>query len=447
MPTASPDDISIEGTTLARISSPSFVWRLPLIEQTLRLPCGRQVANRLCKAAMTEGLADAHDNATSEHQRLYSTWARGGAAVLLTGNIMVDRRYLERSGNVVAEDPSGMLQLRAWAQAVHMGGSQLWAQISHPGRQCPRLVNLTPLAPSEVQLNMAGNFGKPRAASAADIQDIIRRFANTAGLIQAAGFDGVQVHAAHGYLLSQFLSARTNLRQDRWGGSLANRASLLLEVVRAVRARVGPRYPISVKLNSSDFVQGGFTLEESVQVVQWLNDAGVDLLEVSGGTYEQLEFFKLQAEEVRDSTRQREAMFLEYAKSIKAVARMPIMVTGGFRTLAGMEAALAGGHTDMIGLARPFCLDPDLPVRMLAGQLQRLPVPEDNLVLGCGYWGPNSRSNAMRSLNNLGQAGWYYHQIERLGAGRPPQPDLTPLRALLTHLVKDSVRGLRRKFA
>lgn len=140
-------------------------------------------------------------------------------------------------------------------------------------------------------------------------------------------------------------------------------------------------------------------------------------------------------------------MFLEYAKSIKAVARMPIMVTGGFRTLAGMEAALAGGHTDMIGLARPFCLDPDLPVRMLAGQLQRLPVPEDNLVLGCGYWGPNSRSNAMRSLNNLGQAGWYYHQIERLGAGRPPQPDLTPLRALLTHLVKDSVRGLRRKFA
>jgi 2,4-dienoyl-CoA reductase-like NADH-dependent reductase (Old Yellow Enzyme family) len=238
------------------------------------------------------------------------------------------------------------------------------------------------------------------------------------------------------------------LRQDRWGGSLANRARLLLEVVHAVRARVGPATPISVKLNSSDFVKGGFTLEESVQVVQWLNDAGVDLLEVSGGTYEQLEFFRQHdAAEVRDSTREREAMFLEYAKSIKAVARMPIMVTGGFRTLAGMEAALAGGHTDMIGLARPFCLDPDFPARMLAGQMTRLPVPEDRLVLGKGWLGPNSRFSAMRALNNQAQAGWYYHQIERLGAGLAPQPGMSPLRALVAHFLHDFARAMRRKFA
>lgn len=419
-----------------------------MIEQPLRLPCGHQLANRLCKAAMTEGLADAQDRATAAHQRLYSSWACGGAAMLLTGNLMIDRRYLERAGNVVTEDATGLAQLRAWTQAVHDGGSQLWAQISHPGRQCPRLVNLTPLAPSEVQLDVIGNFGKPRAATEADIQDVIQRFATTAALMQDAGMDGVQIHAAHGYLLSQFLSPRTNLRQDGWGGSLANRARLLLEVVGAVRARVGPRYPISVKLNSSDFVKGGFTLDDSVQVVQWLNDAGIDLLEVSGGTYEQLEFFKPQnAGEVRDSTRQREAMFLEYAKSIKAVARMPIMVTGGFRTLAGMEAALAGGHTDMIGLARPFCLDPDFPARMFSGQLDRLPVPEDALVLGRGYWGPNSPSNAMRSLNNLCQAGWYYRQIERLAVGQAPQRDLSPVVALLTHLGKDMARGFRRKLA
>ena len=190
----------------------------------------------------------------------------------------------------------------------------------------------------------------------------------TAAWVQEAGMDGVQVHSAHGYLLSQFLSPRTNQRPDRWGGSLENRARLLLEVVRAVRARVGPAYPVSVKLNSSDVVKGGFTLDESLQVVRWLNDESVDLLEVSGGTYEQLEFFKPQAAaELRDSTREREAMFLRYAKAIKAVARMPIMVTGGFRTLAGMQAALAGGHTDMIGLARPFCLDPDFPARLMAG--------------------------------------------------------------------------------
>ena len=419
-----------------------------MIEQALTLPCGHQVSNRLCKSAMTEGLADAQDHATAAHQRLYTTWARGGAALQLSGNIMIDRRYLERSGNVVVEDESGSAPLRAWAAAVHAGGSQLWAQISHPGRQCPRLVNLTPLAPSEVQLKLVGNFGAPRAATEADLQDIVRRFAHTAGLVKAAGFDGVQIHAAHGYLLSQFLSPRTNLRQDRWGGSLANRARLLLEVIHAVRARVGPATPISVKLNSSDFVKGGFTLEESVQVVQWLNDAGVDLLEVSGGTYEQLEFFKQHdAAEVRDSTREREAMFLEYAKSIKAVARMPIMVTGGFRTLAGMEAALVGGHTDMIGLARPFCLDPDFPARMLAGQMTRLPVPEDRLVLGKGWLGPNSRFSAMRALNNQAQAGWYYHQIERLGAGLAPQPGMSPLRALVAHVLHDFARAMRRKFA
>ncbi len=419
-----------------------------MIEQTLTLPCGHTVANRLCKSAMTEGLADANDQATAAHQRLYSTWARGGAAIQISGNIMIDRRYLERSGNVVVEDDSGLPQLRAWAKTVHEGGSQLWAQISHPGRQCPRLVNLTPLAPSEVQLAMGGNFGRPRAATEADIQDIIGRFAHTAALVKEAGFDGVQVHSAHGYLLSQFLSPRTNLRQDRWGGSLNSRASLLLAVIAAVRARVGPAYPISVKLNSSDFVKGGFTLDESIQVVQWLNDAGVDLLEVSGGTYEQLEFFKPQAAaEIRDSTREREAMFLDYAKSIKAVARMPIMVTGGFRTLAGMEAALAGGHTDMIGLARPFCLDPDFPARMLAGQMTRLPVPEDRLVLGQGFWGPNSASNLMRALNNQAQAGWYYHQIERLGAGLAPEPEVSPLRAMVAHFVKDFGRALRRKLA
>lgn len=417
-----------------------------MLEQALTLPCGHSVANRLCKASMTEGLADAHDHATPAHQRLYDTWARGGAAILLSGNIMVDHRYLERAGNVVVEDDSGLPQLRAWADAVHRGGSQLWAQISHPGRQCPRLVNLTPLAPSEVQLNMVGNFGRPLAATEADIADIIQRFANTAALVQQAGFDGVQVHGAHGYLLSQFLSARTNQRQDHWGGSLGNRARLLLEVVRAVRARVGPRFPVSVKLNSSDFVKGGFTLDESVQVVRWLNDTGIDLLEVSGGTYEQLEFFKPQnASEVRDSTREREAMFLEYAKFIKAVARMPIMVTGGFRTRAGMEAALQEGHTDMIGLARPFCQVPDFPARMVAGTLERLPVAEDQLVLGRGYRGPNSPSATWRSLNNLCQAGWYYRQIERLAAGRAPDAQPTPWRAMLGHLGKDFGRALRRK--
>lgn len=397
---------------------------------------------------MTEGLATPKGYANDSHQRLYSRWARGGAAVLLTGNIAVDGRYLERAGNVVVEDSSGIDALRAWADSVHRGGSQLWAQISHPGRQCPRLVNLTPLAPSAVQLNMVGNFGKPRAATEADIQDIIKRFAHTADILKEAGFDGVQIHSAHGYLLSQFLSPRTNQRVDHWGGRLENRARLLMEVISAVRDKVGEHFPISVKINSSDFVKGGFALDECVRVVRWLGDAGIDLLEISGGTYEQTEFLKIREEsEIRGSTREREAMFLEYAKSIKAVAKMPVMVTGGFRTLAGMEAALQDGHTDMIGLARPFCLEPDFPKRLFNSEISTLPTSENQLVLGKGYWGPNSSSSTLRTLNNQSQAGWYYRQIELLGAGLEPQTVLSPLWALVTHLGKDFKRAIAIKLA
>ncbi len=419
-----------------------------LIELPLTLPCGHRLANRLCKAAMTEGLADPQGRATLGHQRLYSTWAEGGAAMHISGNIMVDRRYLERAGNVVVEDADGLPGLRAWADAVHAHGSQLWGQISHPGRQCTRLIARTPLSPSDVQLSVAGFFGKPRAMTEADIQDVIARFARTAGVLKAAGFDGVQIHSAHGYLLSQFLSPRTNRRSDQWGGTLANRAALLLAIVQAVRDEVGAVYPISVKLNSSDFVQGGFSLHECIEVVGWLSDAGVDLLEISGGTYEQLEFFKAQDEsEIRDSTRQREAMFLKYAASIKAAARMPIMITGGFRTLAGMQDALREDNTDVIGLARPFCLEPDFPARMLAGTLDALPVPEDRLVLGRGWRGPNSRFRTLRAFNNQAQGGWYYHQIERLGAGLPPEPDLSPWRALIGHFRKDFQRAQARRRA
>ena len=397
---------------------------------------------------MTEGLASPVGRATEAHRRLYASWADGGAALHLSGNIMIDQRYLERAGNVVVEDDSGLRELKAWADTVHAHASQLWAQISHPGRQCPRLVTLTPLAPSAVQLPVAGNFGKPRAMTDADIQDVIVRFAHTAGVLQTAGFDGVQIHSAHGYLLSQFLSPRTNRRDDRWGGSLENRARLLLDVVRAVRERVGADYPVSVKLNSSDFVKGGFTLDECLEVVGWLGAAGIDLLEISGGTYEQIEFFKAHdPAEIRDSTHAREATFLKYAKSIKAAANMPVMITGGFRTLAGMEAALREGQTDLIGVARPFCLDPDFPERMLAGSLPILPVPEDRLVLGKGWRGPNSGSSTMRAFNNQAQAGWYYHQIERLGAGLAPQPELSPWRALLGHFRKDFKRAIARKRA
>lgn len=414
------------------------------LQQPLTLPCGQVIPNRIIKGAMTEGIADKHDNATKKHQTLYRKWSQGQTGVLISGNIMVDRRYLERAGNVVVEDESGFKQLKAWADATHEGNSLLWAQISHPGRQCPRMVSTKPLSASNVQLNMIGNFGKPKAATLDDIQDVIKRFAITAGILKKAGFDGVEVHAAHGYFISQFLSPNTNQRDDQYGGSLANRARLLLEVIASVRAEVGPEFPIAVKLNSSDFQKGGFTLDECVQVVEWLNEAGIDLLEISGGTYEQLEFFKEQPQ--RESTIKREAFFLEYAKSIKAVAKMPLIVTGGFRTKQAMEDALDEGFIDAIGIARPLCLNPDFPKAFFDGSLNELPNDESQLVIGKGFWGPTSSSKSIQALNNQAQAGWYYHQIERLADGQSPEESFSPRKALFAHLRKDTGRSIRRKF-
>lgn len=415
-----------------------------ILQQALTLPCGQIIPNRIIKGAMTEGVADKNDHATVAHQTLYRTWSKGQTGVLISGNIMVDKRYLERAGNVVVEDESGFEQLKAWADATHEGSSLLWAQISHPGRQCPRMVSTKPLSASNVQLNMIGNFGKPKAATLEDIQDVIKRFATTASILKKAGFDGVEIHAAHGYFISQFLSPNTNQRKDQYGGSLDNRARLLLEVIASVRDAVGPDFPVAVKLNSSDFQKGGFTLDECVQVVQWLNEAGIDLLEISGGTYEQLEFFKDQP--VRESTKQREAFFLEYAQSIKAVAKMPLIVTGGFRTKQAMEDALQEGLIDAIGIARPLCLNPDFPQQFFSGTLKALPNDESQLVIGKGFWGPTSSSKSIQALNNQAQAGWYYHQIERLAQGQPPEQNFSPRKALFSHLKKDAGRALRRKF-
>ncbi|MFC3228300.1 NADH:flavin oxidoreductase/NADH oxidase family protein [Marinibaculum pumilum] len=355
----------------------------------LDLPCGVRLANRLAKAPLTEGLADSRNAPTVRHERLYRRWSAGGCALLVTGNVLVDRRYLERPGNVVIEDgavPSAGLE--AYARAGTSAGNHLWMQINHAGRQTPEHLNPTPVGPSAVPLKLKGGYGAPRALEAAEIADIVDRFAFMAGIARETGFTGVQIHAAHGYLLSEFLSPLANRREDEWGGPLENRARLLLETVAAVRRRVGADFPVSVKLNSADFQKGGFSHAECLQVVGWLNSAGVDLLEISGGNYEQPSMMGVrvldaegQAENavasVAASTAAREAYFLDYAASIAPVATTPLMVTGGFRTAAGMAAALASGAADVIGLGRPLCAEPDLAKRLLSCQADGVPLYEN----------------------------------------------------------------------
>jgi 2,4-dienoyl-CoA reductase-like NADH-dependent reductase (Old Yellow Enzyme family) len=390
---------------------------------------------------MTEGLADRCNRATERHVRLYRRWANGGAGLLLTGNVQVDRRHLERPGNVAidgTQSPEALAALRAFAKAGTENGTHLWMQISHAGRQTPALVNKEPFAPSDKALEMPGaQFGKPRAMSGYEIEDAIQRFAFVATIARETGFTGVQIHAAHGYLISEFLSPDVNTRTDEWGGSLENRARLLLEIVSGVRKAVGADFPVSVKLNSADFQRGGFSDGDARRVAGWLNEKGIDLLEVSGGTYEQPRLVGLddltlhpeKSEKRRESTIAREAYFLDYAADIRKVVTTPLMVTGGFRSRAGMDAALASGAMDVVGIARPFCVDTACAAHLLDGATQSIPAYEKTLRIGPGILGPHSPFNLLKALNGWGQQGWFCLQLLRMGDGKEPDTSLGVFKA------------------
>jgi 2,4-dienoyl-CoA reductase-like NADH-dependent reductase (Old Yellow Enzyme family) len=299
------------------------------LNSPLTLPCGATLSGRLMKSAMTEGLASPTGQVSDELCRLYRCWSLGGAPVLVTGNVMIDGRYLERPGNLVVDADADRAGLRRLAEAGTANGNHLWMQINHPGRQCSRLVNGRPVSASDVQLNLLANFARPRPLREEEIVAVIEGFARTAAIARETGFTGVQVHAAHGYLISQFLSPLTNRREDRWGGALENRARLLLDCVQAVRTAVGDDFPLAVKLNSADFQRGGFGPDESERVALMLEALGIDLLEISGGTYEQPQLLGLsgnqdEAERPRAaSTRAREAYFLDYARSMRSTIRVP----------------------------------------------------------------------------------------------------------------------------
>jgi 2,4-dienoyl-CoA reductase-like NADH-dependent reductase (Old Yellow Enzyme family) len=380
-----------------------------ILSRPLSLRSGATLPNRLVKAAMSEVLADPVTGAPTDRLvRLYERWGRGGAGALITGHVIVDRSGLGEPGNVIIEDDRHLPALRRWAEVGQAHGARMWMQINHAGRQTPKRVVRQPVAPSPVALRgFGGMFARPRALSGDEIQALVGRFANAAAVAREAGFAGVEVHAAHGYLLSQFLSPLTNQREDEWGGSLAGRMRFLIEVVRAIRAAVGQSFGVGVKLNSADFQRGGFTIEEAMQVAQALDSAGIDLLEVTGGNYESPAMAGKgeMAAQQRQSSREREAYFMDYARRMRAVTEVPILLTGGMRTAATMAEALGSGAVDAIGLARPMAFDPDLPGKLLAGaegaQVVRI-------------------RSRLRMIDNMLQVFWYQAQIHRMGDGHEP---------------------------
>lgn len=402
-----------------------------ILSQPLTLANGVQIKNRIAKSAMSEALGTTDNCVTPLLPTLYDAWAKGGSGLLVTGNVMVDRRALGEPQNVALEDERDLVLLQEWAQRGTVNDTQLWMQLNHPGKQSPKLVsNQQPLAPSAIPLaeKFRRYFTDPRALSAQEIEDIIQRFARAAGIAKKAGFTGVQIHGAHGYLVSQFLSPLHNQRRDEWGGSIENRARFVLEVLKAIRAETGAQFPVAIKMNSADFQRGGFTEDESMVVAEMLADAGIDLIEISGGTYETP---IMTGKDVKASTLAREAYFLEYAEQIRARVKTPLMVTGGFRSAEGMAQAISSGATDLVGVARPLAVFPRLAQDLLAGKIERCDI--------------QPRTTGIKLVDDMAmmELAWYAQQMERIANGKRPNPNRHPLTGLLQYVYTSALRGFR----
>ena len=388
------------------------------IASSFTLPNGSILKNRIVKSAMSENFGTRHHAPSKGLINAYKVWAKGNPGLLITGNIMIDSMALGEARNVVVEDYKNFELLKEWAKSVDGTGVHLWPQINHPGRQAFAAINRETVGPSAVSLNM-GNTSKmfklPTALTEEAIWDIIKRFGNTARIMKEAGFTGCQIHGAHGYLVSQFLSPISNIRTDQFGGSLSNRARFVLEIYREIRYQVGSGYPIGIKINSADFQNGGFTELESLEVIRLLENEGIDLIEISGGTYEKPAMIQ---GDRKKSTIAREAYFLDYIEKARKLIKTPLLLTGGIRSVSVMEKALKDGNLDFIGLARPFCLYPNLANQVFDGSVKRFETPIPNI--------------GIKFLDKLGgvELPWYELQIQRIGKGKSPKTNLPGTLAL-----------------
>jgi len=385
-----------------------------VLAQPLTLPNGTVVKNRLLKSAMSEALGTREGSPTPELNHLYKAWADGGIGLCVTGNVMIDLKARGEPGNVVIEDDTHLAALKAWAKAATAKNTHCWVQLNHPGKQAPKGLNRETVAPSAVPFrdDMKAFFATPRELTDAEVHALVARFGKAAGIVKQAGFTGVQIHGAHGYLVSQFLSPHHNVRTDDWGGTPEKRRRFVLEVYQAMRKAVGAKFPIGIKLNSADFQRGGFTEEESLDTIRALADAGIDLIEISGGTYEApaMTGVKTSKEPVKESTRLREAYFLDFAEKARAAVKTPLVVTGGFRSAQGMAQAIESGAVDMVGLARMLAIEPDAPKKLLAGK------PTLHTV--------KPITTGIKAIDKLGllEISWYTGQLKRIGRGEPTKP-------------------------
>jgi len=382
-----------------------------ILEKEMILPNGVILSNRIAKSAMSENLSNKHHEPTSVLVNVYKKWAKSGAGLLITGNIMIDSGAIGEPRNVGVEDRKNIDILKDWAASVEGTNTHLWAQINHPGRQAMEQINSTLKAPSSVPLKTSGRKNSsakiPEELTEVEILNIIESYAETSVILKEAGFTGVQIHGAHGYLVSQFLSPHSNIREDKWGGRLENRARFVVEVYRKIREKVGKDYPIGIKLNSADFQKGGFSEDESIEVVKILSKEGIDLIEISGGTYEAPVMMGKQ----KESTQKREAYFMDYIEKARRVTDTPLMLTGGFRTSSVMTDAVASDQLDIVGIARPFAIYPNIANEIFDESRSAFPT--------------EMKKTGVRGIDGLMSIIWYESQIKRIGEGLAPKPSLS----------------------
>ncbi|MEV7843380.1 NADH:flavin oxidoreductase/NADH oxidase family protein [Streptomyces cyaneofuscatus] len=394
----------------------------------LHLRSGRALKNRIAKAAMEENMAGDGQLPDEQLFTLYRRWAAGGTGLLITGNVMVHAEALTGPAGVVLDENAPLGPFTEWAEAGKSGGGAIWMQINHPGRQIASDMPGVVWGPSDIGVSLgkhSSRFGRPSAMTAQQIEETVTRYAVTAHRAEKAGFDGVEIHAAHGYLLSQFLSPLVNKRTDHWGGPLENRARMLLDIVKAVRAAVSPSFAVAVKLNSADFQRGGFDAEDARQVIEMLEPLGVDLVELSGGSYESPAMTGRAAD---TRTQAREAYFLDLAKDLVKSSPVPLMLTGGITRRRTAERVLDSGVA-VVGMGTALAVTPDLPDRWRRSREADRPMRPVN-------WS----DKALASAASMAQV---RHQMRRIARGANPRPGTHPAIALLSEQRKQRT-ALRR---
>ena len=334
-----------------------------LLFTPITLPNGTTIKNRFFKSAMSEGMGTKNFQPKRNIAILYKRWAEGGTGLIITGNIMVDPKGTAEPGNIVFDKNSNMEILKDWAKQGQQHGAKVMVQLNHPGKQVPKTIAKETVAPSAVPLGNGLNklFSTPRALTTSEVEELVQKFVTSAKITKEAGFSGVQIHAAHGYLISQFLSPHDNRRTDKYGGSLENRMRFLKEIYLGMREELGKDFPIGIKINSTDFKEDGLTEEDSLETIVELANLGLDFVEISGGTYERPAMMGATSK----STNQ--VFFAEYSKKLKQKIDIPVVVTGGIRSINAMNTLLNDNTTDFIGIARPLTIDPNIPNKIKQG--------------------------------------------------------------------------------